>query len=106
MQSKNQQLEERLSDLSNNYLTDVINELKKEMIQTIKENQKEDELLKQKNTTQDSEMLSRVKAAEFLSCSLTTLYYYQKKKMIPYYQLGRKILFKKSELLQAMNNII
>lgn len=39
----------------------------------------------------------------FLSCSKVTIHAY-KKKGLPYYRIGRKVLFKKSEVLEFMRN--
>jgi len=40
---------------------------------------------------------------KFLDCSKVTLHNY-KKKGLPYYRIGRKLLFKKSEVLDFMRN--
>ena len=47
-------------------------------------------------------LLNRKQACKLLGCSLTTLYYYQKDGRIPFHQVGRKILFDKSELLNHL----
>jgi excisionase family DNA binding protein len=46
--------------------------------------------------------LSRREAAALLDCSLTTLCQYQKQGTIPYYKVGKKVLFKREELLEAI----
>lgn len=46
--------------------------------------------------------LNRKQACKLLGCSLTTLYHYQKDGLIPYHQVGRKILFDKEELLKHL----
>lgn len=46
----------------------------------------------------DDKMLSREEASQFLGCSLTSLYNYTKNRQIPYHQVGRRVLFRKSEL--------
>ncbi|WP_430814639.1 helix-turn-helix domain-containing protein [Carboxylicivirga sp. RSCT41] len=51
---------------------------------------------------EDKELLSRKEASKFLGCSLTSLYNYQKNRLIPYHQVGRKILFSKSDLLNHL----
>jgi hypothetical protein len=42
--------------------------------------------------------------AEFLHCSKASIHSYKKKGM-PYYRIGRKILFKKSEILNFMKGL-
>lgn len=46
-----------------------------------------------------NQLLNRKQASKLLGCSLTTLYHYQKKGLIPYHQVGRKLLFNRSDLL-------
>ncbi|MBK3517714.1 helix-turn-helix domain-containing protein [Carboxylicivirga marina] len=50
----------------------------------------------------DSKMLSREEASQFLGCSLTSLYNYTKSRQIPYHQVGRRILFSKSDLVNHL----
>ena len=45
-------------------------------------------------------------AARFLRITLPTLIAWKKSRKIPFYQHGRKILFKKSEILEAMKNSV
>ena len=52
----------------------------------------------------DNQLLTRKEAARFLHCSLTTLYHYQIKNLIPYHQVGRKVLFKKNDLINSIMN--
>ncbi|HCY77482.1 MAG TPA: hypothetical protein DHV28_16320 [Ignavibacteriales bacterium] len=54
------------------------------------------------NQNEEQVMLNRKQACKLLGCSLTTLYYYQKDGRIPFHQVGRKILFNKSELLNHL----
>lgn len=57
------------------------------------------------NQTSDSIMndyLSQREAAKFLRISLPTLIRWKNAKRVPYYQEGRKVLFKKSELLHVL----
>lgn len=49
-----------------------------------------------------SDFLKQQEAAKFLHISLPTIIRWKKKGKIPYYQEGRKVLFKKSELLQVL----
>jgi excisionase family DNA binding protein len=50
----------------------------------------------------DEIYLSQRETAKFLRISLPTLIAWKKSGKLPYYQNGRKILFKKSELLEAL----
>lgn len=54
------------------------------------------------NQNEEQVLLNRKQACKLLGCSLTTLYYYQKDGRIPFHQVGRKILFNKSELLNHL----
>ncbi|HEY9116084.1 MAG TPA: helix-turn-helix domain-containing protein [Bacteroidales bacterium] len=47
--------------------------------------------------------LDQREAAKFLRISFPTIIRWKKEKKIPYYQEGRKVLFKKSELLQVLS---
>jgi len=60
----------------------------------------------QKIETKDSDeiYLSQRETAKFLRVSLPTIISWKKARKIPFYQHGRKILFKKSEVLDAMRN--
>lgn len=48
--------------------------------------------------------LSQREAAKFLRVSLPTIISWKKARKIPFYQHGRKILFKKSEILEALKS--
>lgn len=50
----------------------------------------------------NEEMLNRKQACKLLGCSLTSLYHYQRKGLIPYHQVGRKLLFNRSDLLNHL----
>jgi excisionase family DNA binding protein len=52
----------------------------------------------------DEIYLSQREAANFLRVSLPTIITWKKSGKIPFYQYGRKILFKKSEVLEAMRS--
>ncbi|MBK3518243.1 helix-turn-helix domain-containing protein [Carboxylicivirga marina] len=56
----------------------------------------------QSTTAKDDKMLSREEASQFLGCSLTSLYHYQRKNLVPYHQVGRRILFSKSDLVNHL----
>ena len=79
-----------------NEFFDVLNEWEasKNLVQT-KEVKESDEIY-----------LSQREAAKFLRVSLPTLISWKKARKIPFYQHGRKILFKKSEVLAAMKSSV
>lgn len=45
--------------------------------------------------------LSRMETLKFLKLSSPTLYRYQKSGLLPYHKVGRKIYFKKTDLVEA-----
>ena len=53
-------------------------------------------------TEEAEEFMNQQQAAKFLHISLPTIIRWKKEKKIPYYQEGRKALFKKSELLKVL----
>ena len=54
----------------------------------------------------DEVYLSQSETAKFLRMSMPTIISWKKSGKIPFYQRGRKILFKKSEVLDAMKSKI
>ncbi len=62
----------------------------------------------QKKEVKESEeiYLSQREAAKFLRISLPTIISWKKARKIPFYQHGRKVLFKKSEVLEAMRSSV
>ncbi len=50
----------------------------------------------------NDDYMSQREVAKFLRITLPTLIRWKRLKKIPYYQEGRKVLFKKSELLSVM----
>ncbi|MBS2210264.1 helix-turn-helix domain-containing protein [Carboxylicivirga mesophila] len=52
------------------------------------------------NIREEKDILTRKEAMELLNCSHSTLYRYQKEGEVPYFKIGKKVLFKKSELLE------
>jgi len=58
--------------------------------------------IQQKVNNGEEDFLSQRDAARFLRVSLATIIKWKKDGKIPYYQQGRTILYKKSELLEAM----
>ncbi|PTN07412.1 helix-turn-helix domain-containing protein [Mangrovibacterium marinum] len=49
-----------------------------------------------------NEYWSRKETAKFIGCSMTTLYHYQCKGILPFAKLGNKVLFNKAEVLKAL----
>lgn len=52
----------------------------------------------------DEVYFSQREAARFLRISLPTLISWKKARKIPFYQHGRKVLYKRSEVLEALKN--
>ncbi len=50
----------------------------------------------------EEDLLTQRQAAKYLQISEPTIIKWKKQKKLPYYQNGRSILYKKSELLQAL----
>jgi excisionase family DNA binding protein len=76
-----------------------------ELISMIKEAFKEElkEILAQQEKTDDYDvLLSRKEVVELLQVSLITVSKYQKKGSLPYSRLGRKVYFKKGEIMKAL----
>jgi excisionase family DNA binding protein len=61
-----------------------------------------------KNEIKDPEEIyfTQREAARFLRITLPTLIAWKKSRKIPFYQHGRKVLFKKSEILETMKNSV
>ena len=55
-----------------------------------------------KNHAEDNTLLSRKEAAKMLKILIATLSNYQKHSKIPYLKLGRKVYFKKKEIMKAI----
>jgi len=53
----------------------------------------------------DDRLLTREETAKMLSISLTTLWSYTKKDIIPAYRIGSKVRYKKSEILAALEQM-
>lgn len=49
-----------------------------------------------------SEYWSRKQVAEFIGCSITTIYHYQRKGILPFKKLGNKVFFNKAVVLKAL----
>lgn len=53
---------------------------------------------------EENQVFNIEELANFLRCSKVSIHNYKKKGM-PYYRIGRKILFKRSEVLDFMKNL-
>jgi excisionase family DNA binding protein len=83
----------------------VTNYDRSELISMIKEAFKEElkEILKQQEKPDDYDvLLSRKDVATLLQVSLITVSKYQKKGSLPYSKLGRKVYFKKGDIMKAL----
>jgi len=58
--------------------------------------------LVKESTSLNEDYLDQREAAKFLRVSLPTIIRWKKEKKVPYYQEGRKVLFKKTELLNVL----
>ena len=52
---------------------------------------------------EEEELFNIEQACRMLGCSKTTLYHHRKSGKLPYLQRGRKIFFRKSDLLREIN---
>jgi excisionase family DNA binding protein len=78
---------------------------KKEFFDLLNEWEDSKKPIKQVENKESNEIyLSQRETAKFLRISLPTLISWKKSGKVPYYQKGRKVLFKKSEVLEAMRN--
>jgi len=54
-------------------------------------------------TTKDVEnLMSREETAKLLNCNLVTLWRYTRAQKFPFYRAGRKMFFKRSEVLNSI----
>ena len=97
------------------YKTDVsafVNQFLTLLTNTVKESVNDaaqnffNELNRQKEPAQLTNIadgfLTRTQVAELLNISIVTLHRYQKEGLIPYRRVGRRILFSRSEVLEAI----
>lgn len=75
-------------------------ELARETMISVLKEQREQEL---EIIPEQEEHFTIRQCAEFLHCSVVSIHNYKKQGM-PYYRIGRKVLFKKSEVLEFMNS--
>ncbi|UWX55737.1 helix-turn-helix domain-containing protein [Maribacter litopenaei] len=57
------------------------------------------ELINETSINPEDDRLTQQEAAKFTGISVTSLISWKKKKIVPYYQIGRAIFFSKKELL-------
>lgn len=63
------------------------------------------ELIDESSTNPEEDRLTQKEAAELLGVSVQCLIKWKKKKLIPFYQIGRSVFYSKKELLeQARKN--
>lgn len=63
------------------------------------------ELINESNSNPEEDRLTQKEAAELLGVSVQCLIKWKKKKLIPFYQIGRSVFYSKKELLeQARKN--
>lgn len=77
--------------------TDFSELLKKIVVSAIKETQTQ--------TKTDNTLLTQIQAAELLKISIPTLITWKDKKLLPFTQIGRKIYFKKQDLINAIDGL-
>jgi len=58
------------------------------------------ELLPPNSVTPEEDKLTQKQAADFLGISIVSLISWKKKNLVPFYQIGKKIFYSKSELLE------
>jgi len=80
---------------------------KKEFFELLNEWEASKRSVPKKEVKESDEIyFSQMEAAKFLRVSMPTIIAWKKARKIPFYQYGRKILFKKSEVLEAMKNSV
>ncbi len=82
-------------------LLGFLDAFKSDLIGEVK-NTIQNEIAAVKPSEAHDQTLNRREAAALLNCSLATLCQYQKQGTIPYYKAGKKVLFKREELLEAI----
>jgi excisionase family DNA binding protein len=83
--------------LLSNTVKESVNDAAKNLVQELNRQKDAAEL----NDVADG-FLTRAQVADLLQISLVTLHRYQKDGNLPYKKLGRRILFSKSEVLEAI----
>jgi len=78
--------------------------LTKELIDKAIKEKKEEQMLNAENQKEKEQHFSIKELADFLHCSKVSIHNY-KKMGLPFYRIGRKILFKKQEVLNFMKGL-
>jgi excisionase family DNA binding protein len=60
------------------------------------------EITNQLESQAEEGLMTREEAAKFLSVNLVTFWRYCRDKKFPYYRCGRKMFFRKSEIMNAI----
>lgn len=71
----------------------------KRTVKMVLEELRKTELINETSINPEDDRLTQKEAAKFLGISVTSLISWKKKKIVPYYQIGRAIFFSKKELL-------
>ncbi len=71
----------------------------KRTVKMVLEELRKTELIQETSINPEDDRLSQQEAAKFLGISVTSLISWKKKKIVPYYQIGRAIFYSKKELL-------
>ncbi len=71
----------------------------KRTVKMVLEELRKTELINESSINPEDDRLTQQEAAKFLGISVTSLISWKKKKIVPYYQIGRAIFFSKKELL-------
>lgn len=62
------------------------------------------EFINETNINPEEDRLTQTEASELLGVSVQCLIKWKKKKLIPYYQIGRSVFYSKKELLECARN--
>ncbi len=71
----------------------------KRTVKMVLEEMRKTEFINETSINPEDDRLSQQEAAKFLRISVTSLISWKKKKIVPYYQIGRAIFYSKKELL-------
>lgn len=71
----------------------------KRVVKMVLEELRKTEYIQETSLNPEDDRLTQREAAKFLGISVTSLISWKKKKIVPYYQIGRSIFYSKKELL-------
>jgi excisionase family DNA binding protein len=83
-------------------LVDLLDDFKTDLVAEVRKSMKEELSTTRSIAASPDQTLTRIEAAKLLNCSFTTLCHYQKEGVIPFYKVGKKVLFKREEVLAAI----